>query len=117
MDIETFARAIVTIRRKYRGTITSWGRDDGDAIGIPAGPHGWDLGADMVYFFQGKRVPNRPGSEDHPKFPQSCPICSEEGLKVIHEVPPRQPHDHYQPADFPAGKVITYHGEARTWVV
>jgi len=116
MDIEEFARAVVTVRRRHHGTITSWGRDDDDATGIPSGPHGWDLGADMVYRFQGKRVANRPGSETHPSFPNSCPQCSEEGLKVIHERPPRLPHDHYQPMNFPAGPVVEYHGSTRTWV-
>lgn len=110
MTISEFAVAIAKVRRRHRATETSRGRDDAEGIGLASGPHGWDLGADMVYRVQGVRVPNRPGSEHHPRYPNSCPLCAEEGLKVLHE----RTHDHYQPADFPAGRVTVYNGQTRS---
>lgn len=107
MDIMGFAAAVVKVRRKYQAKITSWGRSDVFAIGFKDDPHTWDLAVDMLY----PSGPNRPGSVDHPRLPHSCPHCSEEGLKVIHE----KDHDHYQPADFPAGPVRVYAGIQKNW--
>lgn len=107
MTVEEFARAVVTVRRRYRGKISSWGRSSFFKIGFPDDPHEWDLGVDMTY----PEGPNRVGSDSHPKFPKSCPSCSEEGLKVIHE----PGHDHYQPRDFPMGSVRAYAGVLKDW--
>ena len=108
MNITGFATAVVKVRRKYQGKITSWGRSSFFEIGFPDDPHEWDLAVDMVY----PGGPNRLGSRDHPKYPHSCPLCSEEGLKVIHE----KDHDHYQPSDFPSGPTKMYAGIVKDWV-
>jgi len=108
MTLEEFAVAVVRVRRRYQGRITSWGRSAGYAVGFPDDPHQWDLGIDMVY----PHGPNRLGSTEHPRLPHGCPFCSEEDLKVIHE----DSHDHYQPLDFPAGPTKMYAGITKTWV-
>ncbi|SRR5258708_4490462 len=107
MTVEEFCIAVVTVRRKYRGRITSWGRSVFFKIGFPDDPHEWDLAVDMIY----PEGPNRVGSTDHPKFPQSCPHCAEENLRVIHE----KGCDHYQPFDFPAGPTKMYAGVTKNW--
>jgi hypothetical protein len=114
VTVEEFAGAVVAVRRRYGGRVTSWGRTDADDAvlsgGIPSGPHPWDLAVDMIYL----TGPNRPGSERHRRSPRSCRDCSGDGfgLKVIHE----PGHDHYQPLDFPAGPVTEYAGEVKTWI-
>lgn len=107
MTVMEFADAVVFLRRKYHGKVSSWGRAAAFHIGFPDDPHQWDLAVDMVY----PHGPNRAGSEGHPRLPRSCPHCSEEGLKVIHE----DSHDHYQPGDFPAGPTKMYAGIVKTW--
>ena len=111
MTIEEFARAIVTFRRKYHGRVRSWGRTNADSIdvgGFADDPHNWDLGVDITY----PGGPNHPDSDaTHPKLPYSCPMCSEFGLKVIHETS----HDHLQPSDFPAGPAKQYAGIVKDW--
>jgi hypothetical protein len=116
MSIEEFARAVVAYRRKYRASTTRWGSSDQHEQslhgGIIDGPHGWDLACDFVYDGPHGDLPNRIGSEAHNRSPHSCMICSEFGLKIIHE----GSHDHAQPADFPAGPVKQYAGETKVWV-
>lgn len=112
MTIEEFARAVVTYRRKYRGRIRSWGRTKEDSIdvkGFADDPHNWDLGVDCTYPFN---RPNKQGTDSsHLRSPHSCPICSEFGLKLIHEIS----HDHLQPMDFPAGPTKEYAGQIIDW--
>jgi hypothetical protein len=103
MTVEDFARAVVTIRRKYSGWVTSWGRTDlhSQAVGgFPNDPHAWDLGVDMLYHVR-------------PDIITLQVDCEALGLKVIREE--RKPHDHYQPLDLPAGPVSDYAGEVKTW--
>jgi hypothetical protein len=107
MTTAEFAEAVVTVRRRYQGRVRSWGRSAFFKIGFPDDPHEWDLAVDMIY----PTGPNRLGSEDHPRMPHSCPFCSEEGLKAIHE----KDHDHYQPRDFPAGPTKQYAGIVKDW--
>ena len=98
MNVAQFAEIIVTIRRKYKGSVTSWGRSDAHAVavgGFAGDPHTWDLGVDMVY--------------DSPPGPSLDADAHAAGLKVLHE----KGHDHYQPGDFPAGPVHSYGGETR----
>jgi len=103
VTVGEFAEAVAKMRRRHRGWITSWGRTDAHAIsvvGFAGDPHTWDRGADMLY-------------EDGP--PPLDALREEAGalgLKVLRET--GKPHDHYQPLDFPAGPVTTYHGETRT---
>jgi len=92
------------IGKRYGGSVTRWGstnQHSKDVGGFAGDPHTWWLGVDMVYDATANR-----GDGSHPFMPRSCPACSEEGLKCIHE----HGHDHYQPADFPAGPVTTYGG-------
>lgn len=109
MQIAEFAVAAARLRREYGASETSGGRtDEREAAlpgGMPHGPHSWDLARDWTY----QTGPNRPGAEDHPRSPVSCPQCSKYGLKLIHE----KSHDHVQPADFPAGPVLRYHDVRR----
>jgi hypothetical protein len=112
MTVGQFAEAVAVYRRKYDASETSAGRTDAHSIavgGVAGDAHNWDLGRDLVY----PHGPNRKGAETHPRLPHSCPLCSENGLKVIHESAPA--HDHLQPADFPAGSVAIYDGVRKTW--
>jgi len=96
MNTAQFAEKIVAIRRKYKGSVTSWGRSDAHAVavgGFAGDPHTWDLGVDMVY--------------DSGANAATDADAHSMGLKVLHE----KGHDHYQPADFPAGPVHSYGGE------
>lgn len=109
MTIGEFAEAAARLRREYGASETSGGRTDAHSVeigGFAGDPHTWDLGRDWKY----GSAPNRPGSEEHPRSPRSCPTCSKYGLKLIHE----RSHDHVQPADFPAGPVASYGGVTRT---
>lgn len=109
MTVPEFAAAVVAYRKKYTASVTSWGRTDVRARivgGFPNDPHTWDLGADFVY----DTGPNRPGAVSHNRSPASCAVCSDFGLKIIHE----GTHDHAQPLDFPVGPVTEYNGEKRS---
>ena len=98
MTLEQFCRAVYTVGKKYGGSVTSWGRSPQHSAavgGSPTDPHTQWVGVDMVY----DSGPNR-GDATHPQYPpKSCPLCSEQGLKVLHE----KGHDHYQPADLVPG--------------
>jgi hypothetical protein len=101
VTVEEFARAIVTLRRRYNGWVTSWGRSDRhsvDAGGFAGDPHTWDLGVDMLYTVR-------------PDLDTLRAEAEALGLKVLREV--TKPHDHYQPADFPAGPVVSYNDRTR----
>lgn len=103
MTVIEFAEACYNYGIKYGASVTSWGRTNERAVmvgGFQGDPHTWWRGADFVY----NHGPNRLGAENHRRAPQSCPDCSEFGLKIIHE----KSHDHAQPKDFPPGKVTKY---------
>jgi hypothetical protein len=103
MTVEAFARAVVTIRRKYGGWVTSWGRTDLHSAvvgGFPGDPHTWDLGVDMLYHVR-------------PEFTDLRMEAEALGLAVIREE--LKPHDHFQPSDMEAGPVTVYAGETKTW--
>jgi hypothetical protein len=105
VTIEEFCWSVVVIRRKFRGSITSWGRTDVHAIvvgGFAGDPHTWDLGVDMIY------------DEGPPQLETLQAYARSLGLKVIRET--HKIHDHYQPLDFAAGPVTTYDGEVKIWV-
>jgi len=51
MTLEEFARAVVTYRRAFNGSVTSWGRNaaHNKAVdGVPNSRHLYDLAADVV---------------------------------------------------------------------
>ena len=111
MTIGEFADAAAALRRLYGASETSGGRTDARSVakgGFAGDPHNWDLGRDWVYATSA----NRPDSETHLRTPMSCPVCSTDLLKRIHEAT----HDHVQPRDFPAGPVTYYDGAEKTWV-
>lgn len=93
MTVADFALAVSVIGKKYKGSVTSWGRTTKHAIavgGFDGDPHTWWLGADLVY----DDIPGKGLDADAHAL----------GLKVIHE----GSHDHLQPLDFPPGKVTQY---------
>lgn len=102
MTLEEFCRAIYAVGKKYNGSITSWGRSPAHSLAVGGkanDPHTLWFGADMVY----DSGPNR-GDATHQQYtaatPHSCPLCAEDGLKVLHE----KGHDHYQPMDLVPGQ-------------
>ena len=102
MTIEFFARAMVTLRRKYGGSETSGGRTDAHAVavgGFAGDPHTWDLGSDLIY------------DGAAPPLDELRRTAATFGLRVLRET--GKPHDHFQPLDFPAGPVAAYGGETR----
>lgn len=103
MTVPEFAVAVVYIRRKYSGWVTSWGRSDQhsvDAGGFAGDPHTWDLGADMLYTIR-------------PPFDELEATARTHGLRVLRET--GKPHDHFQPLDMPPGPLADYGGVSKTW--
>lgn len=101
MTIGQFAEAVATIGEEYAGNVTSWGRTDAHSKavgGFPGDPHTWWLGADMIY------------DNGFPSIAELTLRARALGLKVLRE----KHHDHYQPLDIPAGKVVAYGGRSRS---
>ena len=98
-----FAVAMVAVRRLLKGSVTSAGRTDAHAVavgGFAGDPHTFDLGADLVY--------------DAPlDLPYVQGVAAMHGLRVLRET--GKPHDHFQPADFPAGPTRVYAGITKDW--
>lgn len=94
MTVPQFCDAVAVLGKKYSGSVTSWGRSEkhSKAVGGFAGdPHTWWLGVDMTY-------------DALPPLGVLTEDAKLLGLKVLRE----GTHDHYQPADFPAGPVTQY---------
>lgn len=97
MTVGEFAEGVATIGRRYKGSVTSWGRTTKRAMavgGFAGDPHTWWVGADMVY------------DDAPPDLAELQIIAKAVGLKVIRE--DAKPHDHFQPWSFPAGAVLHY---------
>src|SRR5262245_23499415 len=103
MTIGQFCEAVAQIGQEYGGSVTSWGRTDLHAKhvgGFPGDPHTWWVGADMIY------------DTGPPPMAELTLRARALGLKVLREQ--GKPHDHYQPADIPAGRVVAYGGRSRS---
>ena len=94
MTLSQFCDAVAAVGKAHGGSVTSWGRSPQHSVrvgGFVGDPHTWWLGVDMVYDTGANR-------------PEVDQMAQALGLKVLHE----KGHDHYQPADFPAGPVTKY---------
>jgi hypothetical protein len=94
MTIAEFCTAVSALGQKYHGSVTRWGSTNKHTVavgGFVGDPHTWWLGVDMIY----DTGANNLIVDDY---------AHALGLRVLHE----HGHDHYQPADFPAGPVTKY---------